>query len=136
MDDAALAARYGLDPRALHDAPPGPVTVVNLFKVRDVATYPADDPKDGVSGLEAMLAYAAVSADRLRAVGGRFLSQGLVVGSLWGGDGVDWDLVVVAEYPGVDAIRSLLDDPVYLEAYEHRRAAVAQQRVIISAQLG
>ena len=136
MDDASLAEQYGLDPRALEDTPPGLVTVVSLFKVRDVASYPAGSPKDGLSGLEAMLAYAAVSGDRLGAVGGRFLSQGLMVGSLWGGSDADWDLVVVAEYPDVDALRSLLDDPAYLEAYEHRRAAVERQRVILSTQLG
>ena len=136
MDDTGLATEYGLDPRPLADAPPGPVTVVNLFKLRDVASYPAGSTREGSSGLEAMLEYAAVSGARLAAVGGRFLSQGLMVGSLWGGDGVDWDLVVVAEYPSADAVRSLLADAAYREAYEHRRAAVEQQRVIVSTQLG
>jgi uncharacterized protein (DUF1330 family) len=77
-----------------------------------------------------------VSGEGLAAVGGRFLSQGMMIGSLWGGDGDDWDLVVVAEYPGVDDVRSLLGDPLYLEAYEHRRAAVERQQVIISTKLG
>lgn len=136
MDDTGLAAKYGLDPRPLADAAPGPVTVVNLFKLREVASYPAGSGLEGSSGLEAMLTYAAVSGARLAAVGGRFLSQGLMVGSLWGSDGVDWDLVVVAEYPSADAVRSLLSDAAYLEAYEHRRAAVEAQRVIISTQIG
>jgi hypothetical protein len=43
---------------------------------------------------------------------------------------------VVAEYPEVGAVRALLDDPLYREAYEDRRAAVERQRVLISTQLG
>ena len=140
MDVAALADHYGLDPAALAGAPPGPVTVVNLFKLREVAAYPTGAAPAGASmggsGLEAMLAYAAVSGDRLAAVGGRFLSQGLMVGALWGDDELDWDLVVVAEYPDAAAVRALLDDELYRDAYEHRRAAVERQRVVLSARLG
>lgn len=135
MDDATMTDHYGLDPTALEAAPPGPVTVVNMFKLREVAAYPSGAAR-ATSGLEAMLAYAAVSGDRLAAVGGRFLSQGTMVGSLWDDDEIGWDLVVVAEYPHIGAIRALLDDPLYRDAYEHRRAAVARQRVIISTKLG
>jgi len=135
VDDATLVAHYGLDPAAL-GAPAGPVTVVNLFKLREVAAYPADSGRAPTSGLEAMLAYGAVSGERLAAVGGRFLSQGLMVGALWGDDGVDWDLVVVAEYPEIGAVRALLDDQLYRDAFEHRRAAVERQRVVISTKLG
>jgi len=38
----------------------------------------------------------------------------------------------VAEYPDIGAVRALLDDPLYRDAYEHRRAAVARQRVVVS----
>jgi len=131
-----MADHYGLDPDVLEGAPPGPVTVVNLFKLREVAAYPPGSERAGASGVEAMLAYAAVSGDRLAAVGGRFLSQGLMVGSLWGDDGVDWDLVVVAEYPDIGAVRALLDDELYRDAYEHRRVAVERQRVVISSPFG
>lgn len=136
MDDASLVGHYGIDPSVLAAAPPGPVTVVNLFKLREVALYPPGLPHPAASGLEAMLAYAAVSAERLAAVGGRFLSQGLMVGSLWGDDEVDWDLVVVADYPDIGAVRALLDDPQYRDAFEHRRAAVDRQRVVVSSRLG
>jgi uncharacterized protein (DUF1330 family) len=136
MDAPGLADHYGLDPAVLDGAPPGPITVVNLFKLREIATYPPDAAaRTATSGLEAMLAYAAVSGDRLAAVGGRFLSQGLMVGSLWGDDGTGWDLVVVAEYPGIDALRALLDDELYRDAYEHRRAAVERQRVLVSTRI-
>lgn len=38
----------------------------------------------------------------------------------------------MAEYPDIGAVRALLDDPLYRDAYEHRRAAVARQRVVVS----
>jgi uncharacterized protein (DUF1330 family) len=136
MDDTTLAEHYGIDPTVLAAAPPGRVTVVNLFKLRKVAAYPPSLARPAVSGLEAMLAYAAVSGERLAAVGGRFLSQGTMLGSLWGDDEVGWDLVVVAEYPQIGAVRALLDDPQYHDAYQHRRAAVERQRVVLSTQLG
>jgi uncharacterized protein (DUF1330 family) len=135
VDDHSLADHYGLDPGALAAAPAGPVTVVNLFKLREVAAYPPGAIDAAPSGLDAMLAYAAVSGDRLSAVGGRFLSRGTMVGSLWGDDGAGWDLVVVAEYPDIDALRALLADETYRHAYEHRRAAVERQHVVISAKL-
>lgn len=135
VDDQSLADHYGLDPDALAAAPAGPVTVVNLFKLRDAAAYPPGAVDAAPSGLDAMLTYAAVSGDRLSAVGGRFLSQGTMIGSLWGDDGAGWDLVVVAEYPDIDALRALLADEAYRNAYEHRRAAIERQRVVISAKL-
>jgi uncharacterized protein (DUF1330 family) len=135
VDDATLADHYGIDPTVLAAAPPGPVTAVNLFKLREVAAYPPGLARPAASGLEAMLAYAAVSAERLAAVGGRFLSQGLVVGSLWGDDEVGWDLVVVADYPDAGAVRALLEDPQYRDAFEHRRAAVDRQRVVVSSRV-
>lgn len=132
-DDDARAEHYGLDPRALRDAPAGPITLVNLFRLRETA---ADAPGlPARSGAEALLTYAAVSEGRLAAVGGRFLSRSLAVGALWA-DGPGWDVVVTAEYPDVQAVRALLDDPAYRAAYEHRRAAVAAQHVIVSASLG
>lgn len=136
VDDVEMAEHYGVDVGVLAGVGAGPVTVVNLFKLREVADYPAGAGPEGASGVEAMVAYGAVSGERLAAVGGRFLSQGLMVGSLWGDDDVDWDLVVVAEYPDAAAVRALLDDELYRDAYEHRRAAVERQRVVISARLG
>ena len=35
VDDVTLMQHYGLDPAALAGAPAGPVTVVNLFKLRE-----------------------------------------------------------------------------------------------------
>lgn len=132
-EDNARAEHYGLSAQALRDAPPGPITVVNLFRLRATAADAEGEPPR--TGADALLAYAAVSERCLAAVGGRFLSRSLATGALWGEE-PGWDVVVTAEYPDVDALRALLDDPVYRAAYEHRRAAVERQHVLVTAPLG
>ncbi len=117
-------------PVALAEVGEGPITVVNLFALREVAEY-GDGRSDGGTGLEAMLRYAAVSGARLAAVGGQFLAQGVAPRPLWGDD-ESWDILVVASYPGVEAFLDLLRDPEYRDAFVHRRAAVARQRVLVS----
>lgn len=136
-DTTELASHYGLALSADGSLPlpahldGAAITVVNHFALFDVARY--DDPAaEPCSGLDAMLRYAAVSGDRLQAVGGRFVAQALGSWSLWGEDG-PWDVLVVAAYPNPAALLALLDDPEYRRAFVHRRAAVARQRVTVSA---
>lgn len=127
--DPALAARYDLDPAVLDAVPEGPVLVVNLFRLREIAADAPGAPQR--SGLEAMLAYSAVSGERLNVVGGSFLAQGLGGASLWSDE--RWDVVVVATYPRVEAFLELLADPDYEQAYADRRAAVEEQRVVVAS---
>jgi uncharacterized protein (DUF1330 family) len=137
LEHLRLARDYGLavddegDVPALRAAGDGPIVVVNFFALNETAHYEDGPP---CPGLEAMLRYSAVSGDRLAAAGGHFVAQALSAGAVWGTDD-DWDLVVVARYPGVDAFWALLADPAYREAYVHRRAAVARQRVTVGAAL-
>jgi hypothetical protein len=116
---------------ALEAAGDGPLTVLNLFALEEVARY-----EDGAtcSGLEAMLRYGAVSGERLAAVGGTFVAQALPTGVVWGDD-VTWDVLVVATYPSVHAFWSLLADPTYRQAFVHRRAAISRQRVTVGVPL-
>jgi uncharacterized protein (DUF1330 family) len=108
-----------------------PVALVNLFAFREVAEY-GDVQESPTTGQDAFEKYAAVSAPTLDRVGGRFVHFGSHHGNLVGDDET-WDLVVVGEYPNVDALLALYEDPAYRDAYRHRVAACAQQRVLISA---
>lgn len=107
-----------------------PVSLVNLFAFRDTADYgdPREEPR---SGREAFDLYAAVSAPALAGVGGRFVHFGSHLGNLVGADET-WDLVVVGEYPDVESLVALHEDPAYRDAYRHRVAACSEQRVLIS----
>jgi len=136
-DTATLARDYGLvvgaegEVAALEAVGAGPLTLANLFALHPEARY---DDGTTCTGVEAMLRYSAVSGDRLSAVGGRFVSQALPTGTIWGEDD-PWDVLVVAEYPSVDAFWSLLADPEYRTAYVHRAAAVVRQRVTVGIPL-
>jgi uncharacterized protein (DUF1330 family) len=130
-----LAAAYGIDPDVLGVLPQGKFTVVNFFRLRDRATDEAG-VDEGRSGLEAMMQYASISGPCLEAAGGRFLTQGIPAGMLWGQDSKEWDIVVVAEYPTGEAFRAMLHDPQYRDAFADRRAAVEDQRVILSVSIG
>ena len=137
LDRPSLAREYGLvvDDAgcvpALEALEGGALTLLNLFALEDEARY---DDGSTCSGIEAMLRYSAVSGERLHAVGGAFVAQALPTGAIWGQD-EPWDVLVVASYPSVDAFWSLLADPAYRQAFVHRRAAVARQRVTAGAPL-
>ena len=136
-DTVRLARDYGLvvddagAVPALDAVGDGPMTVLNLFALAEVARY---DDGSTCPGVEAMLRYSAVSGDCLAAVGGAFVAQALPTGVVWGDDD-PWDVLVVATYPSVHAFWSLLDDPVYRNAFVHRRAAVERQRVTVGTSL-
>jgi len=108
-----------------------PVSLVNLFAFRAVADY-GDSPEAPATGQDAFNRYAAVSGPTLDRVGGRFVHIGSHHGNLVGDD-ERWDLIVVGEYPSLDALLALHEDPAYKDAYLHRVAACARQRVLISA---
>lgn len=108
-----------------------PLSLVNLIAFREVADY-GDTREQSISGSEAFGRYASVSMPALDAVGGRFVHFGSHAGNLVGPDET-WDLVVVGEYPSLDALLALYEDPAYRDAYRHRVAACAEQRVLISA---
>lgn len=116
--------------RVLEGPAESPVTVINFFKLRAMAEYPAERP--AVSGIEAMMRYAAVSGPTLEKVGGRFLLSGPFETTLIGED-EDWDLVAIGAYPSRRALLALFDDAAYRDAWPHRAAAVARQRVLIAA---
>lgn len=107
-----------------------PITLVNFFKMNDVAAYRPDDVT-GVAkttGEAAFEKYAAVSIPSVDKVGGRFLmvapySRAFI------GDHEDWDLVAVASYPNPSAVIALFELDEYRAVYKHRTAACRDQRV-------
>lgn len=107
-----------------------PVTLVNFFKIRDQAVYPPghEAATRAVTGQQAFDCYAEVSMPNLQQVGGRFLLVAPFGGGFIGA-AEDWDLVAVGTYPGPEAILALFELDAYRNAYVHRVAACADQRV-------
>lgn len=108
-----------------------PLSLINLFAFRDVAEY-GDPDEPEVPGRQAFDRYAAVSAPTLASVGGRFVHFGNYRGSLVG-DQQPWDLIVIGEYPSVEALVALHENPDYRASYRHRVAACTRQQVLISS---
>lgn len=92
-----------------------PVTLLNLFKIRDQAAFDR---------------YAEVSIPAMQKAGGTFLMIAPCAGAFLGED-EDWDLVAIGRYPDAAALLRLLDDPDYQAAFPHRTAACARQKVLI-----
>lgn len=107
------------------------LTLINFFKLRDVAAYP--DAAEAASGQQAFSRYAEVSMPTMERVGGRFLLVGPYEG-MFLGEPEDWDLIAVGSYPDTEAVMALYADPGYRAAFRHRAAACARQKVVICAQ--
>ncbi len=110
----------------------GAPTLINFFKLRDHARYPATSVhgSEARSGHEAFGRYSAVSAPALEKVGGRFLVVAPFRNALIGDD-EDWDLVAIGSYPDRDALIAIFEDAEYRDAFVHRRAACERQRVFV-----
>jgi uncharacterized protein (DUF1330 family) len=108
----------------------GPVAMINLLKFRDRAS--GIDEADGISGLEAYGRYAERVAPFLERVGGRVLMALQASMSVVGPDALEWDMVLVVEYPSYGAFLSMATDLNYLEIHGHRTAALDDARLIAS----
>ena len=110
-----------------------PIEMLNLIRLRDRAAY--DDGR-AATGAEAYAAYGARSARIFGKVGGSILWRGAPRLTLIGPPGERWDIAFVARYPSAGAFLAMVTDPEYQrEAVPHRRAAVADSRLIRHAAL-
>ena len=102
----------------------GPIHMVNLLKYRERADYETEIAEDAdCSGTEAYARYGQNTLKTLAAVGGRIVWSGSPAMVLIG-DGLDWDQVVIVEYPSVDAFRKMLAMPDYQAGHVHRAAGL------------
>ncbi|SEQ65026.1 DUF1330 domain-containing protein [Thalassovita taeanensis] len=110
----------------------GPIHMLNLVKLRDVAVYP-DGRK--ATGAEAYAAYGTGSQPVLERLGGRVVWRGDMEQMLIGPQDEIWDLCFIAEYPGPHVFADMIKDAQYREAMVHRQAAVQDSRLIRMAPL-
>ena len=101
---------------ALAGLPPDtPVVMINLLKFNDSG------------GHESYMQYTREVGPHLEKVGGRVHYGGTNPVTIIG-DGPTpwWDAILVVEYPSPQAFISMVTDPEYLKAHEHRAAALEQ----------
>jgi len=104
-----------------------PLTVVNFFKLRDVAD--SNLTEETMSGEQAFAAYAKTSVPKVSEVGGEFTLRGVVESDFIGQDLESWDIIAIAQYPKRENFLQLLMDQDYSEAFKYRQAAVENQNV-------
>ncbi|MEH6404415.1 MAG: DUF1330 domain-containing protein [Sneathiella sp.] len=110
----------------------GKTTLINFFKMRNTAEYPATSihAQNPGTGEEAFMRYAEVSVPTLEKVGGSFLLHGPFDG-MFAGQDEDWDVIVVGTYPNRAAVLALFEDSDYQNVFIHRSAACSRQKVFI-----
>ena len=104
----------------------GPFVMVNLLKFKDKAEY-ADGRETDLSGAEAYALYGAAVVERLAAVGAKPGYSGPVTGLMLGEVEENWDMVALAEYPSLEAMRNMIMSPEYQAISVHRTAGLAGQ---------
>jgi uncharacterized protein (DUF1330 family) len=103
-----------------------PVVMLNLVRFKDAA----DGIDDGVSGAEAYERYGEVVAPFLERVGGRLLLAAEARQMIIGPEELEWDMVLMVEYPSRKRFLEMATDPDYLAIHAHRAAALADSRLI------
>jgi uncharacterized protein (DUF1330 family) len=104
-----------------------PLTVVNLFKLRDVADVNLIN--EDISGEQAFAKYAQTSVPKVDKVGGHFILRGVVEGNFIGDNIENWHIVAIGHYPKKENFLQLLLDEDYKKVFKYRQAAVESQTV-------
>lgn len=112
--------------------PPAPLVMVNLLRFRDEAGYPDGVDAEPCSGRRAYRRYGAAASGPLADAGGRVVWMGAAEQSVIAPEGEDWDEVLLVEYPSVEAFLGMIATPEYQAAVPHRRAALADSRLILT----
>jgi uncharacterized protein (DUF1330 family) len=104
----------------------GPFVMINLLKFKARAEYP--DGRDAeLTGMEAYMRYGIAVRAELERVGARPGHAGPVTGLLLGEVDELWDMVAMAHYPSLAAMRAMVEHPDYQAIAVHRTAGLAGQ---------
>ncbi|AQA19255.1 hypothetical protein BST95_14400 [Halioglobus japonicus] len=104
----------------------GPINMLNLLKFKDLATYPDGSDAD-LSGRDAYLRYGVKVAELITALGGAFVFSSEANTLVVGQSDLDWDMVVIVNYPSVQAFLEMTESQAYQDLYVHREAGLESQ---------
>jgi hypothetical protein len=97
--------------------------LVQVYRYRETAEYPAGSPEPVRTGEEAMRLYSSAVRETERKFGvypkGRLAVEGVFIG-----DGREWDEVWIDFVPSSAALTALESDSTYMQAQKHRLAAL------------
>ncbi|MGJ3649364.1 DUF1330 domain-containing protein [Sphingomonas sp. GlSt437] len=104
----------------------GPFVMINLLKFRERAVY-ADGRDPELSGRDAYLRYGMAVQAELARVGAKPGYAGPITGLMIGEVGTLWDMVALAQYPSLAAMREMVMAPSYQAIAVHREAGLLGQ---------
>lgn len=111
----------------------GPVVMLNLLRLRDIADYAADPqlaPAAPISGAEAFDRYIAHTRPHLEALGGELLFVAEGGPFLIGPAEERWDVAMLVRQSSLQAFMGMASNAAYLAGRGHRTAAVADSRLL------
>ena len=111
----------------------GPVTMLNLLRLREIADYVATPdlaPDSPISGRKAYDKYIEHTLPYLHASGGELLYLGVGGDYLIGPAGRGWDFVMLVRQSSLEEFLAFAFDDAYLEGVGHRTAAVRDSRIV------
>ncbi|MES9854709.1 MAG: DUF1330 domain-containing protein [Candidatus Thiodiazotropha sp. L084R] len=104
-----------------------PLTVVNFFKLRELADSTLI--QEAMTGEQAFAKYAETSVPKVTEVGGNFALRGVVESDFIGKDLENWHIIAIGQYPRRENFLELLSDKDYKKAFKYRQAAIESQNV-------
>lgn len=110
----------------MEPGPDGPITMVNLLKFKEKASY-KDGRDTDLSGREAYQIYGAAVQALVEKHGGRFIFGGSVTHLMLGIVDELWDQVALVEYPNRKALFDMSTSEAYQEIAVHREAGLEGQ---------
>lgn len=113
----------------------GPFVMINLLKFKERAEYP-DGSDAHLTGAEAYARYGADVQAELAKVGGKAHYAGRVTGLMIGAVDDNWDMVALAEYPSLAALKTMVMSESYQAIAVHRTAGLAGQLNIRTSPMG
>lgn len=111
----------------------GPVTMLNLLRLRSEADYsscPELAPVEPITGRAAYDRYVRHTLPFLHAAGGDLRLMGVGGFNLIGPPEERWDLVLLVRYPDIDKFLGMARNLDYLAGLGHRAAALEDSRLL------
>ncbi|MEO9468698.1 DUF1330 domain-containing protein [Parasphingorhabdus sp.] len=108
------------------------IHMLNMIKLRDKAEYPesSEFANKGWTGAKAYAEYRRHAGPIVARLGGSTHYTGVPQLTLIGPEGEQWDSIFIIYYPDVTVLQALFEDPEYQKHAFHRKAGVADSRLI------
>ncbi|WP_337658499.1 DUF1330 domain-containing protein [Sphingorhabdus sp. Alg231-15] len=108
------------------------IHMLNMIKLKDKAEYPdgSEFAKKGWTGAQAYAEYRRHAGPIVARLGGSTHYTGVPQLTLIGPEDEQWDSIFIIYYPDVTILQALFEDPEYQKHAFHRKAGVADSRLI------